>query len=127
MPEVMDEVRYMDLYFIATGSGRHGLGNQVFGGIIRQLPETQHSIKTMGCYEDGGSYSIPQEALSEIGIIVDTCVDNNDSRDVEDLVRLLHGKMRTDSALYEIKWNMSGGSWEATEITLGDDIELYNK
>lgn len=122
----MDEVRYMDLYFIATGSGRHGMGNQVFGGIIRQLPETQHSIKTMGCYEDGGAYSIPTEALSEIGIIVDTCVDNNDSRDVEDLVRLLHGKLRTDSALYEIKWNMSGGSWEATEIGRGDDIELHN-
>lgn len=117
----------MDLYFIATGSGKHGMGNQVFGGIIRQLPETQHSIATMGCYEDGGSYSIPKEALSDIGIYVDTCVDNHDSRDVEDLIRLLHGRPRTDSALYEIKWSVIGNSWEATEIGRGDDIELHNE
>lgn len=124
MPEVAEGVLYRDHYFITTGCRRHGMGNQVFAGIIRGLPETESSIAAMGCYEDGGIYSIPQEALSDIDISVDTLVDNQDSRDVEDLVRLLHGRVRTDSQVFEVKWNKVSKAWEATELGLGDDIEL---
>lgn len=117
----------MDLYFLATGCCRHDPAACIVGGIIRGLPETEHSIKTMGCYEDGGSYSIPREALAEVNVTVDTVVDSNDSRDVEDIVRLLHSRARGDSFLYEIQWNTISNAWEATELSRGADIELRNE
>lgn len=117
----------MDLYFLATGASRHDPAACVVGGIIRGLPETEHSVKTLGSYEDGGSYSIPREALAEINIAVGTVVDSNDSRDIEDIIRLLHSRARGDSLLYEVRWNEISRAWEATELIRGSDIELRNE
>jgi len=128
MPQVTEQIEYIDLHFITTGCrGGHGLSNQIFGGVIRRLPVTQHTMKTMGCYEDGGQYSIPKAALAQIGISVETIVDSADSRDVTSVVNALHKHSSGDSQMFEIRWNVVSEAWEATEVGNGDDIKLMPK